>query len=259
MLWSEAYASTACPTVRTASGAGCTQNANAADVTLASCTYGSGRATWSGTLEMTLSSGTMVTCGTFPATGSLANNQSIQRQYVTGGSPGTATRTSPLGTVITIDHASTNLGNFDTGTTINATIGSGYGTQVVFDGAGHRKQVIINQRISSARFDHSITGSLTVSESGSTRTISSGTVTVYHNLRKVVGTATFSNVVYDDTCATPVSGTISTSFTAGAHVSPGTAGAAIVGRSETLMFNACGDQTLVDTDGTTNAVVVSGI
>jgi hypothetical protein len=258
LLIEEAHASNACPTVKTVAGSGCTQNGNAADITLASCSYGASRATWTGTLEVTLSAGTAVTCGTFPATASIANNQSIQRQYVSGGSPGTAQRTSPFGTVVTVDHASANLANFDTGTTIAASIGSGYGTQVIFDGSGHRKGVEVNERIHSTKYDHSITGSLTVAESGSTRTISSGSITVFHNLLKVVGTAQFTNVVYNDSCATPVSGTITTTFAAGAHVSPTTAGSAVVGRSETLTFSSCGNQTLVDVTGRSSAVSVSG-
>lgn len=262
MIIPEAYASNACPTLKTAAGKGCTQASNAADLTYVTCDFGNAGDTWTGTMQISLSAGTAVTCGTFPTLSSIPNGQSLQRQFVTSGAPGTALRTTAsvdqqdgrserivvAGRSVTIDHKTANLANFDSAT-ISANIGTGYGTQVVFDGSGHRKQVIVNERVYDSTFDHSVSGSINMSESGSTRTISSGTVKVYHNTLKVVGTSSFSNVVYNDKCCTPVSGTITTTYAAGTHVSTSKAGSAMVGKSEKLEFLECGSAILTNTAG----------
>ncbi|HEX7675762.1 MAG TPA: hypothetical protein VF412_16415 [Bdellovibrio sp.] len=258
LLIPKALATNSCPTIA-AGGTGCAANGNDVDLTYSACSFGSSSATWSGTLEVSLINGGAITCGTFPdrAGSRLANNDGILRQFVSSGSPGTATRTNSRGTIVTIDHASANLANFDTGTTISANIGSGYGSKVVFDGSGGRKEVQVRQRVYTSSYDHSIDADLTLSESSGTRTITGGTVKVYHNKLRVVGTSTFTNVVYNQQCCTPVSGTITTSFAAGAHVSPTVIGSAAVGKSETLTFTGCGTATLTNTSGTTADVTLN--
>ncbi|MGZ3771722.1 MAG: hypothetical protein ACXVCP_16625 [Bdellovibrio sp.] len=193
-----------------------------------------------------------VTCGTFPN----ATGTTLRRQFVSSaGVPGTGSRTSAKGVVVTIDHSSSNLANFDTAT-IAANIGTGYGSSVTFNGSGARTGVDVKQRLYvSGGFDHSVVGSITISESGTSRTVS-GSLTVYHNKVKVVGTSTFTNVVYNDTACAPVSGSISTSFAAGAHVSPTTIGSLMVGKSETLTFNGDGTATLVDYSGASSTVTL---
>ena len=251
-----AMAASACPKVTTTAGSGCTQAGSSADLTYASCGFGSSAATYSGILEVSLSASGTVTCGTFPNTATLANNQSIQRQMVaSAGVAGTATRTSGSGSVVTIDHASANLSNFDTGTTITANIGAGYGSQVVFDGTGKRKQVIVRQRLFNTDFDHSIDGTVGVSETGTTRTLT-GSVKIFHNKLKVLGTSSLNSVVYNNTSCAPISGTIVTVFTAGAHVSPTVIGSALVGKSESLAFNADGTAVLTDINGGTSTVTI---
>lgn len=250
-LLPSAFAATTCPKITTANGSGCTNASNAVDLTFSSCSHGTSAATWSGTLEVSLSSGTAISCGTFPSPGS---GVSIRRQFVSSaGVPGTATRTSAKGTVVTIDHQTSNLANFDN-QTIAANIGSGYGSTVTFNGSGARTAAAVKQRVYvSGGFDHSVVGSVTISEVDTTRTVS-GSLTVYHNKVKVVATSTFSNVVYNNTSCVPVSGSISTSFAAGTNVSPTTLGSALVGKTETLTFNSDGTATLVDYSGTSSTV-----
>lgn len=250
LLLKTSYAATTCPQLTTASGSGCTNASNAVDLTYASCSHGTSLATWTGTLEVSLSSGAAISCGTFPS----PSGTDLQRQFVSSaGVPGTGSRTSSRGTVVTIDHQTANLGNFDN-QTIAANIGTGYGTRVTFNGSGSRTGVSLKQRVFvSGGFDHSVVGSITLSESGTTRT-ASGTVTVYHNKAKVVGTSTFSSVVYNNTSCVPISGSITTAFAAGANVSPTAIGSAFVGKSESITFNSDGTGTFVDASGASSTV-----
>ena len=259
-LFPQAFASNDCPTIKTSVGSGCVQTSSTtASVTYDNCNFGNSKARWSGVMQISLSSTAPVTCGTFPVT--TADGQMIQRQFVASGSgttPASASRTNSFGTVVTFDDASPNLSNFDS-QTISPTIGSGYGSQVIFNASGARRGVVVAKRLSSSKFDHSVNGTLAVSEYGGIRTISLASIKVYHNLMKVVGTASFTNVVFNDSCAGPVGGTITTTFAAGANAtSPTAAGAKLVGKSETLTFNGCDNQILVDTDGTSTAVSITG-
>ena len=252
ILLQPAFAVNTCPKITTANGSGCSNAGNAVDLTYTACTVGNGGASWTGIMEVTLSTGTAVSCGTFPS----PNNQSLQRQFVaSAGVKGTGSRTTSKGTVVVIDHSTANLGNFD-GQVIAANIGTGYGTTVGFTGTV-RSSVQVRQRLYvSGGFDHSIDGSITLAESGTTRT-SNGSIKVYHNILKVVGTSTFTNVVYNNTSCVPVSGSISTAFAAGTNVSPTTLGALLVGKTETLTFAADGTATLVDNTGATSTVALT--
>ncbi|MGZ3691389.1 MAG: hypothetical protein ACXVAX_07790, partial [Pseudobdellovibrio sp.] len=177
----------------------------------------------------------------------------IQRQFVSSHTvPGSATRTTARGTVEHIDHSTADLGNFDS-VGIPTNIGTGYGTVVTFDGSGKRTGVSVKQRIYvTGGLDHSVVGSVSLSETGTSRT-ASGSLTIYHNKLKVIATSTFTNVVYNDTACTPVSGSISTAFTAGT-ASPTALGSLLVGKSETLTFNGDGTATLVDYNGSSSTV-----
>ena len=203
-------------------------------------------------MEVSISGGAGIACGTFPA----PNNQFLQRQIVaSAGVAGTGTRTSARGTVVYIDHATANLGNFDN-QTIAANIGSGYGARIGFTGTA-RSSVQVRQRLYVTNgFDHSIDGSITISESGTTRT-TSGSVKVYHNKLKVVGTSTFTSVVYNNTSCVPVSGTISTAYAAGTNIAPTAAGTLLVGKTESITFNADGTATSVDSAGVSTTVAMT--
>ena len=258
-----ALAANNCPTFKTAAGSTCTASSGTMWLTYSSCT--SGASTWSGIQSITLTGGSpIVACGTFFHP--IASN-SIIRQFVTaasGTTPGTATTTSGVGTVTTIDHATANLGNFDTGTTIAANVGSGYGTIAGFT-SGQKSSLSFAQHISAVNaagktlYDHSVYTStpLTLTEaSGATSRTVTGTVTLYHNLLKVVGTSTLTSVVHSDSCCHPTSGTISTTFAAGTNVSPTTAGSALVGKTEVMTFTGCGTANLTDSSGATTAVTI---
>jgi hypothetical protein len=248
---------TPCPTLKTAAGSGCAAGpGTTVNLTYDACSFGSSTAKWTGTLEVGVTgSGNTITCGSFPFNGS--STGTITRQFVDGGNnPQTGTRTSSFGTVVTIDHHTANLGNYE-GDTIAANVGTGYGDVVTWTG-GKRTGIQVRQRVYSSLFDHSVNGSVTISESSgiaaSNRTVT-GSVDVYHNKLKVKGTSTFNNVVYVDTCCNPTSGSISTAFAKTSQ--SGTVGAALDGKTETLTFTGCGTATFVDYKGTSSNVTLS--
>ena len=249
-----AFAANVCPSLKSANGAGCTNGTNAVDIAYATCSFGTSLATWSGTQEITLNPAGAVSCGTFPIPG----NSTIQRQFVsTPGVAGSASRTTPAGTVVVIDNSSTNLSNFDN-QTIAANVGSGYGTAVSF-ASNVRTGVNVKQRVyvqGGVGFDHTVVGSISISESAGVRT-ASGTATVYHNKLKIVGTSTFTGVTYNDMSCVPTAGSIKTTFAAGANVAPTVPGQALVAKSETLSFNGDGTATLTDPTGATSVVKLS--
>lgn len=249
-------ATNSCPKIVSSTSAGCSQNGNAVDLTYSSCSFGNSKAVHNGILEVSLSDGSAINCGTFPNTMLIPNNQSIQRQYVaSAGVPGTATRINTNGKVVSIDDVSTNLSNFDN-QAISANIGAGFGTQMFFDGSGARKQLIIKRRLYSSVFDHSINGNLNLAEASGVRTVN-GSITVFHNKMKVVGTSSLSNVTYNNSSCIPVSGSITTTFAAGVNVSPNPGGALLVGKSESLVFNGDGTARFTDVTGTTTTVTVN--
>ena len=256
-LLPSALAANSCPTFRTA-GAGCTASTTNLWLSYSACSFGASAAVWNGTQLIQMSSGTAV-CGTFPNPGV---SGTLTRQFVTAvnaTTPGSVTRTNSAGSVITIDDASTNLANFD-GVSIPVIANGGYGTQVGFNASGARSSVSMGRRVYVAgRFDHSVKGNLSVTEAaaGSAARTVNGNMVVYHNLLKVVGTSTFNNVSHSDTCCVPVSGSITTAFTAGTNVAPTLIGSKIVGKSETLTFTGCGTGTLQSPDGTSSDVSLS--
>ena len=249
----KALAGGLCPTYRTNTPSKCTASGGTLWLTLNNCAYSGESAFWNGVETLTSSSGS-ATCGTFPTPGA---SGFIERQYVTvAGSttPSTATLNTFSGINSTVDDQSSNLSNFDNAT-IATIANGGYGTRVNFNSNGARNQVIIARRVvASGDFDHSISGTITVNEAvgASSRTLT-GSVQIYHNLLRVIGAATFNNVVHDDTCCLPISGSISTVFSAGT-VSPTTLGQYAVNKTETLTFTACGRAVLQTYDGVTENV-----
>ena len=251
-----ALATNSCQTFRT-TGAGCAITSGSMWLSYSACSFGNSLATWNGTQKIEMSSG-VAACGTFPNPG--ASNYLV-RQFVSASlatTPGSATRTAPDGVTVTVDDGVANLANFD-GQTIPAIANGGYGTKVTLNGSGGRSAIQIGHRIySTGNFDHSVSGSLNVTETAGagSRTVS-GSVVVFHNVLKVVGTSTFNSVSHTDTCCLPVSGFITTAFAAGANVAPTTAGSAFVGKTETLTFTGCGSGTLTDTTGASKTVTLN--
>jgi len=253
-----AQASNTCPTYRTASAAGCTASGGDMWLTYNSCTFSGGATQWSGYQGFFLSSGS-ASCGSFPLPPA-AGTQT--RQYVTasgGSTPGSITEVSSFGTTATIDDSSSNLDNFDSDA-IATLLNGGYGAQVTFAGSGARTALTVGHHIvvSGGIMDHTVTGTLTVTESPGaiTRTVQ-GTAKVYHNLLQVIGTSTFNSVVQSDTCCLPISGSITTLFSAGTKPPLGKVAAAMVGASETLSFTGCGTAQLKTYDGLTQSVALS--
>ncbi len=236
-----AMATILCPTFQTASGSG-TGSCSVVSSTMTldygtGCQFSNSGATWTGSQTLTVSTGSP-TCGTFPAAGSYTGT--LTRLF-----PATTTRTSASGVVVTVDTSGTDSGyNF----TSPASAPSG-GAVVTFSG-GNRTQIafpginlIAKTEAGVNRFNHSITtsGGSPISLSGAS--VTGGSVLVYHNLLKVLGTTTFTNVEFTAGCCTPTAGTITTSFAAVSGTTPTTVGEAFVNKSETLEFTGCGTAT----------------
>jgi hypothetical protein len=255
-LLPNAFADTLCPTYKT-TGSSCDASGDSMWLSYDSCSFG-GTNSWNGVQEII--STVSASCGTFPTPA--ANGNLIRQIVASSGSsvPGKATITAADGSALgTIDDATANLGNFDL-QTIPTVVNSGYGAKVSFGSNGMRDALSLNHHISvNGVFDHSVTGNLTVVESvnsPTTRTLT-GSVLVYHNLLKVVGTSTFNSVVHDDTCCLPIGGSISTVFAAGQNVATTLLGKAVIGKSETLTFTGCGTAVYQAYDGSTANVTLN--
>lgn len=248
-----AQASSLCPTFLT-SGAGCSTSGANMWLSYSGCTF-TGIATWTGVQELSMSSGS-ASCGTFPNPGA---NATLYRQFVSasGSSTPSSLNLTADNWSAAIDDSSSDLANFD-GQTISTVHNGGYGSAVHFAANGTRDSVTIKHRASvTGVFDHSVAGSLTISEaSGASSRTLSGSVTVYHNRLRVVGTSTFSSVIHQNVCCLPTSGTITTSFAAGSNVSPTTLGNLLVGKSESLTFTGCGTATYTDVNGNQSSVTL---
>jgi len=250
-----AFADALCPTFKSTSG--CDASGDSMWLSYDNCSFGGAR-TWNGVQEL-ISTAT-ASCGTFPNPG--ANGNLIRQIVASSGSPtpGMATITAGDGSSLgTIDDATANLGNFDL-QTIATVVNGGYGAKISFGSNGMRDALSLNRHVVvDGVFNHSVTGNLAVAESvnsPTTRTLS-GSVTVYHNLLKVVGTSTFNDVIHEDSCCFPVGGNISTVFAAGSNVAPTSAGLAVVGKSESLTFTGCGTAVYQSFDGSTANVTLN--
>ena len=226
-------------------------------LTYADCSFGTSQANWDAVQAFVMSTGS-ASCGTFPNPGA---NATLTLQYETliTHAPSTALLTTEFGTLSTIDDSSSNLNNFD-GDTIAPILNSGYGAQVGYDSSGKKNSLTLDHRITVDHLlDHSVTGTLGVSETSTTSRNVTGQVTVYHNLLQIVGTAVLTNVVHEDGCCLPTSGSITTTFAAGANgaTPPTAAGELMVGKSETLTFTGCRTATLQSYNGTTQNVTLS--
>jgi len=239
-----------CPTFATAAGSTCSVSGGTMWLTYSACSFLGSAAKFTGVQALSMSTGT-ATCGSFPHPGA---SSTLTRQYVNSSgstTPSSLLRQSAAGTYLTIDNHTANLSNFDSAV-IPTIVNSGYGVSVHFNSSGARDQITFAHRVNVAGdFDQTVHATLTISESSngaSSRTVS-GPVTVYHNGLQVIGTSTLSALVHNNTCCLPVSGSITTSFTAGSNVSPTALGSLYVGKSETLTFTGCGTGTLTKYDG----------
>jgi hypothetical protein len=251
-----AYAADLCPTYQTSTTA-CVATGSTLWLTYAACSFGSSLPTWTGTQALMLSNGSAA-CGTFPNPGALGT---LIRQFasaVSSSNAGIATHTSAYGTVTTIDHSSANLANFD-GQTIGVIANNGYGAKITYNASGNRSSLLLSARYYSAsNFDYSVTGTVAISEaSGATTRTLSGTLVTYYNSIKLIASSSLSGVTHSDTCCQPISGTITTSLSAGTRVNPTTVGSALIGKTETLTITGCGKATLIGFQGAVSQVTLS--
>jgi hypothetical protein len=250
-----AHAAGLCPTFRSVNN--CAAGSENLWLTYDACSFANSAAEWVGVVELTPTANTPPSCGTFPNPGP---NNSLYRQYVAASgstTPYSVAVTTSYGTYAVIDDHTSNLQNFN-GDTITPLLNSGYGSEVTYGANGGRKTLALAHREwSTGLFDFTVSGSLNVSETSgaSTRTVT-GSVTVYHNRLQIIGTSTLNNVVHNDSCCLPVSGSITTVFSAGS-VSPTQLGALAIGKSETMTFDGCGQATLQGYDGTEKTVSLS--
>ncbi len=119
------------------------------------------------------------------------------------------------------------------------------GTSVHYDGDSSISQISLAQEVN----DHSVFGSVHVSDDGRRNRIEDAQFTIYQNTLHVVGKSRLKDIVFNDSCCTPVSGSITTQMSAGQTVAPTDAGAALVGKNETLTFDGCGSAQLRDSLG----------
>ena len=133
------------------------------------------------------------------------------------------------------------LENFDGATILPAV----KGTAVHFDNQSTISQISVAQQIN----DHTIIGSAHVNHDGKRAHIKEAHLTVYQNALHLIGKSHIKDLVFNDSCCTPVGGSITTQLTSGSRVAPMEAAAALVGKSETLTFDGCGSAQLRDSAG----------
>lgn len=253
-LWPKAWAAAICPTFLS-TGSSCAAAGSTMVLDYDYCQFASSQVVFKGKQALKMSTGS-AQCGQFPNPGA---SQSLYRQFVSNNlatAPSVMYMTSGYGTLAAVDHVTADLSNFDN-QTISTIINSGYGMKVDFNASGLRSAITLKERVVVvSSYDHTIDASLSISEGTGSRSVS-GTVKVYLNHVKVVGTSTLSGIVHTDQCCVPTSGTITTAFAAGANVAPTAIGALIAGHSESLTFTGCGTATHTAYDGTVTQVSLS--
>jgi hypothetical protein len=186
--------------------------------TYSSCSFGSSSATWSGGVTYACSGSTVT-------------------RTITNGT----TRTNAYGSTITMKSSGITAFNGTTasgGTTFTPSSLTINGVELTGKSSG-----------GTETFDHVIT-STALTLSGTTLT---GTVTVYHDLAKVIGTSQV-NVGFSSGCCTPTSGTITTAFQAYGVFA---ARSGFSGASETLTFTGCGAATYTGPEGYSGSVTLA--
>jgi hypothetical protein len=224
-----AYALTSCPV---AIGQACTgASSNIVSLTYSACQFLVGGGTWSGTHVLTFGAG--ATCSTF-VSGSMPSSGTLTRNL-------NAVRTSPLTSVaVTIDS------NSATGWSSSV---SG-GTTITF-GSGTRSITINGVNLAAAsngttRWNHTVstTAPIVVSGVGNTKTVTSGTVLVQHNIARYNATAAVSQtLIWTNSCCHPTSGKITSTLTGS------------VTGTETLEYGpSCGSATITNRDGQQSSI-----
>lgn len=136
------------------------------------------------------------------------------------------------------------LYNFDDAQ-ILPTINDGYGTSVHYDDKSSINQISIAENMN----EHTIIGGAHLTQKKGQPYIPVAYMTVYQNVLHLVGKSQLKDLAFNDSCCTPISGTITTQFNAGSNVAPTDQGAHFVGKTETLTFDGCGTARLRDFEG----------
>jgi len=234
-------AGTVCPVIATGvNGTNCSVAVSTATLTYSTCSFLGSPAFWTGSQIVAFTGATPICGSTFPT----AMTQII-RTFGAG-----TTRTSAGNTVVTID----------TGGAVTAADTHTYpgGVTITFNGSGLRTGLsiagidLVAAHGGLPLFSHTLTtspvgGSSTPLVFTNGNTISSGTVVTFHNLAKVEGASTFNNVQFSPTCCHPVSGSITTVFSAINGVTPLLP--RFVGATETLNYTGCGTATYSGPEG----------
>lgn len=176
---------------------------------------------------------------------SMASNSNVITRTTTG-----AVFTGALGQTFTTD---TNGGVTYDGTSMLST-----GVILANAASGSDRYVSINSIHRVLRgpggakwFDYFISTPTAITVTGAratnNRTVSSGTLNIYHNMARYTASHSFSNVVWgDSTCCYPTSGTITSTFTG-----------AVTGSTTMTFSSTCGSASFTDTSSATSAVTLT--
>jgi hypothetical protein len=175
-----------------------------------------------GTLRVSLVTGVPVRCGKPLA----LQNLTLQTEFVDG-------ERKPAS-------ENANLPNFD-----NAPILIPSGTSVHYNNDKVVSQITLAEQLN----EQTIFGSAHVDQKSGLAHIKKANLTVYQNVLHLIGKSEIKDLVLDDSCCTPVAGTIRTHFEAGQSVAPTTDGVPFIGKTETLTFDGCGSAQLRTVDG----------
>lgn len=198
----KAYAATPCPTLLSG-GAYCSVVGATVTLVYSSCSFGASPAVWNGGSVLTVGGQTPV-CGAYPT---FVNTNDMSRTFVAN-----TTRTmASSGVVISLDTTGSSTG---WSSPLNST-----GVTTAFTGAVAR-DITINGIHTSGTvngqqfFDHTISSNAIAVNA--TNKVTSGTITVQHNLARYVATTTVvSQLGFSAGCCYPTSGAISTTYTNG--------------------------------------------
>jgi hypothetical protein len=175
-----------------------------------------------GTLRVSLATGVPIHCGSPLA----LKNLTLQSSFIDGErKPASESNAIP---------------NFD-----NASILMPAGLSVHYNNQKEISQISLAEQLN----DHTIFGSAHVEQQSGQAHIKKAYLTVYQNVLHLIGKSELKDLVLDDSCCTPIAGTIRTQFEAGASTAPTAEGAAYIGKSETLTFDGCGSAQLHTADG----------
>ena len=244
-LFSNAYASNAtCPTIpTTAQGAGCSVSGFIATLTYSNCSFANAAATWSGSQTVTFT-GVAPVCGSaFPTT-----QTAVTRGFAANTTRSTGTSS---GTVVTLD--TNGLYSAWDGTSVTGgyttTWSGGVPTSFKINGINLVAATSSGTRL----WKHSITSS-TLTVTGGNTIPAGSSLTFWHDYAQVKATSVVTTaLVFNSSSCTPVSGTITTTYSTGAASGYSKYNGAV----ETLTFTGAGTATYSGPEGANGNVTLA--